>query len=383
MRDISYDGLTTQYGGSSLSLLVADLLEGHTVVDMAYTSEPEPVIWSVRGDGVMLGTTYDGDNNIRGWHIHDTPYGQWEYACSVREPMEDVRYDSVDRTLPLHQRRRYFERYRSRSMLGDIRKSHCVDAGVRYESPFEEGAPLALDPLSMTRAAASPVTFAVSDAVDIVHWMRKEGKRVPGPHHKKRYEIKSTTATLLEFRAVGAGADIDGTDVLDFPVLEFGVYLAENTIKRGMQHLANETTLDVLANGLYYANLTVTGDGDLVLPGGVKASQFSIGWRYDADFGTLPIEGLDPAGESNIGKDIAVKRPVLLFYNSHKGSVGPDVDRIRELAQETDANFNDELQLFSEAHVADMQPARNEGTFFYRHSKPTPVTILATVLIHD
>lgn len=40
------------------------------VTDMAFQSQPLSVLWSVRGDGVLLGFTYERDQEVTAWHRH-------------------------------------------------------------------------------------------------------------------------------------------------------------------------------------------------------------------------------------------------------------------------------------------------------------------------
>lgn len=40
------------------------------ILDMAYQSQPLSVLWSVRSDGVLLGFTYERDQEVTAWHRH-------------------------------------------------------------------------------------------------------------------------------------------------------------------------------------------------------------------------------------------------------------------------------------------------------------------------
>lgn len=62
--------------------LTTDLLEGHTIVDMAYQKAPHSIIWMVRDDGVLLSLTYRPDQGVQAWAIHDTD-GEVESVCCI------------------------------------------------------------------------------------------------------------------------------------------------------------------------------------------------------------------------------------------------------------------------------------------------------------
>jgi hypothetical protein len=38
--------------------------------DLTYTAQPQPIVWAVRGDGVLLGFTYEREQEVLGWHRH-------------------------------------------------------------------------------------------------------------------------------------------------------------------------------------------------------------------------------------------------------------------------------------------------------------------------
>lgn len=50
--------------------LLAEHITGTGIVDMDYQQEPDSVLWCVRDDGVLLGMTYERDQDVVGWHRH-------------------------------------------------------------------------------------------------------------------------------------------------------------------------------------------------------------------------------------------------------------------------------------------------------------------------
>jgi hypothetical protein len=86
------------FDSSDLTLFASHLVEGYTIVDWDVRSRsPHSVIWAVRDDGVLLGLTYLREQDIWGWHRHDTD-GAVENVCVVPEGTEDAVYLVVKRT---------------------------------------------------------------------------------------------------------------------------------------------------------------------------------------------------------------------------------------------------------------------------------------------
>lgn len=70
VRELSYsfekDGLTSV----DLTLLAEHFTAGFTLEELAYSQDPQPIIWVRRSDGRLLGLTYEKEQQVNGWHIH-------------------------------------------------------------------------------------------------------------------------------------------------------------------------------------------------------------------------------------------------------------------------------------------------------------------------
>ena len=63
------DGLD-KWGAPDLSVLSEHLTETG-IVDMCWQQEPDSIIWLVRGDGMLASVTYDRDQDVTAWALHD------------------------------------------------------------------------------------------------------------------------------------------------------------------------------------------------------------------------------------------------------------------------------------------------------------------------
>ena len=71
VREFIYDFGTDSYQGNDLSVLADHLLVsplGYT--EMAYAEEPDRVVWVVDDQGSLLGLTYNREQGVSGWHVH-------------------------------------------------------------------------------------------------------------------------------------------------------------------------------------------------------------------------------------------------------------------------------------------------------------------------
>ena len=128
-REMAYSWQGGGYVTGDLSLRAPHLFDGMTIVDMAFSKAPYPIVWMVSSDGKLLGLTYVPEQQIGAWHWHDTD-GLFESVAVVAEGDEDVLYAVVRRTIGGVQKR-YVERMRPRPFAT---QADCffVDSGLTY-----------------------------------------------------------------------------------------------------------------------------------------------------------------------------------------------------------------------------------------------------------
>lgn len=129
IRELSYSWEASAYRSIDASIMAPHRFNGYTVTDLAYSRAPDSLLWAVRDDGVLLGLTYVPDQQVYGWHAHDTD-GVFESVCTVPENNEDVLYAIVRRTIGARTVR-YIERLRTR-VFTQIEQAFYVDSGLTY-----------------------------------------------------------------------------------------------------------------------------------------------------------------------------------------------------------------------------------------------------------
>lgn len=129
IRELAYSWEANAYRTTDATIMAPHRFNGRTVKDLAYARAPDSLLWAVRDDGVLLGMTYVPDQQVYGWHAHDTD-GAFESVCVVPEGNEDVLYAVVRRTIGASTLR-YVERLRTR-ILTDQADAFFVDSGLTY-----------------------------------------------------------------------------------------------------------------------------------------------------------------------------------------------------------------------------------------------------------
>lgn len=130
LRDLAFDQQVEGLAGRDLTLFASHLFDGFTITNLDYQETPHSIVWACRSDGALLGLTYLRDQEVWGWHRHDSgAAARFEDVCVVPEATGDVVYLLVRRTIG-GVFRRSIEKLESRTILNWARDGFFVDAGL-------------------------------------------------------------------------------------------------------------------------------------------------------------------------------------------------------------------------------------------------------------
>jgi len=69
LRELAYNFDVDGYLAPDMTILAEHISEGG-ITQMAYQQEPNSILWCVRGDGQLIGFTYQRDQQVTAWHRH-------------------------------------------------------------------------------------------------------------------------------------------------------------------------------------------------------------------------------------------------------------------------------------------------------------------------
>lgn len=128
VRDLFHAAQTTGYQGNDLTVFSSHLFDGHTIVDWACQETPNPTVWAVRDDGILLCLTYLREHEIWGWTRCELANdGIVESVCQVPEDGEEVIYFVVRRGDD-----RFIEKLTSR-FFTDVKDAIFLDSALSYD----------------------------------------------------------------------------------------------------------------------------------------------------------------------------------------------------------------------------------------------------------
>ena len=97
VRRVTYSSEEEKFIGSNLTVLAEHVTAGG-ITQMAFQQQPNAILWTVTGDGELVGMTFENEQNVYGWHRHITN-GLIESVAVVYGTDADEVWVSVLRTI--------------------------------------------------------------------------------------------------------------------------------------------------------------------------------------------------------------------------------------------------------------------------------------------
>ena len=361
VRDLAFKNESGKFVGDELTVMARHLFEGgNTIVDWDYAKEPYGIVWIVRSDGALIGLTYLPEQQVVGWHQHNTD-GFFERVCVITENNVDTPYFVVRRTVG-GATVRYLERMAVRDR-SDILDSFFVDCGLRYDGRNTSATTMTITGASYAGGAsvtltASTAKFASTDIGDAIQFPNAAGN--------VRAEItaftSSTVVTALLQSPVPAALQGIATTTWTF---------ARDTFS-GLSHLEGKTVA-ILADGSPEVPRAVVGGSvTLAQPAGVVA----IGLPYVGDIETLNVNIF---GAPSIADNSYVIPKVSVMVEKTLGlKAGPDASNLYDFGlQPVDFDYNAPWPLQTEIDNAFILTGwKKGGHVLIRQDQPLPATVL-------
>lgn len=376
VRAFGYSFQQDKYRGPELSLLAAHLLEKYGIVSWAYQRKPEPRVYAVREDGVLLTLTFDSDQEVIAWTRWQTK-GKFKRVAVLRNPSgaigsEDGVYFVVERKVG-GQTRQFLEKLSSR-IFSDPRDCRFVDSGLSYDNPVTITG-VTFGPVVVTAAGHGLENGDEVEFSDIV-WEPTLGdagaETQPDQLNYDRFYVVNATTDTFEL-----------TDLSDVTVAGTGynAYSSGGYVRkcasgfRGFDHLEGESLVGLI-DGNVFRDLVVT-NGRVDLPDGITAARAHIGLPYKSEVETLDIE--DP-GRTIQGYFRSIDSVVMKFERTRGLWIGPDEANLSELKMREYENMGDPIELLTGSKTIELNNGWNtQGRILARQIDPVPFTLLSTV----
>jgi hypothetical protein len=362
------------FAAGDLTLFSAHLFRGYELTSVAYQKIPDSIVWYVRDDGKLLGMTYLPEQQLVGWHWHDTDGFVESIAC-IPEGQEDALYMVVRRTINGVQKR-YVERMATRQVLS-IENAFFVDSGLTYDGRNTDisktmqltGGVNWIYPEVVTMTASGHTPFTV-DSVGVEYAIRFQATDVYGEVTTAGVRVQVTSyisPTVVSVKLlIVCPETLRGHAIADWSRMA-------KTIS-GLSHLEGKT-VSILADGSVHPQRVVT-DGSVVLQ--EAAGVAHIGLPYQSDMETLDLE-LKNGNETVLDKKIAVTSLTVMVEESRGIFAGKDKNSLYEAKTERETYEQALDAITGQVEINISNDWNGKGRVFIRQSDPLPLSVLAVI----
>lgn len=362
------------FAADDLTLFSTHLFRGHELTNVAYQKIPDSIVWYVRDDGILLGLTYLPEQQLVGWHWHDTDGFVESIAC-IPEGQEDALYMVVRRTINGVQKR-YVERMASRQIIS-IEDAFFVDCGLTYDGRNTDQA--------KTMILGGGTTWEYPELVNMsaVGHTPFTAASIGHNYSLKRTIIDANGDTSTDIVRVEV-VSVPNTSVVIAKLLiacpeSLRTHATADWARQvktlsGLGHLEGKT-VSILADGSVHPQRVVSG-GSIVLQ--EAAGIAHVGLQYISDMETLDLE-LKNANETVQDKKIAITGLTVRVEESRGIFAGKDKNHLYEHKTDRD-EYEPPIELLTgQAEIAISNDWQGKGRVFIRQTDPLPLSVLAVI----
>ena len=352
VKEVTFSLDTDGLVGRDLTVLGEHLARGG-LTDMVWQQEPELILWFVRGDGTLIGLSYDPANNTIGWHQHPLGNsGVVESITAIPSGVEDQVYMSVKRTINSETVRHivfmkpiYFDE--------DLTEAFYVDSGLTYTGTAAATSTLSSDitDTATSLQIASALNFAATGLIKIDDEVIAYDSRTPGGAFPGIVGTVTRGSNGTTAAAHSAGATV--TDV-------------SPTTITGLNHLEGET-VQIAGDGEARTDKTVSG-GSITTD--LRVAKAHIGYGYDSIVETMRMEAGADDGIAQ-GKIKRIHGVTVRFLDTFGADVGPDTSSLDSISFDAGVLFSGDKEInFPSGY-------ENEARIVVRQNEPLPMSIIA------
>jgi hypothetical protein len=337
---------TDSYVSSPLTKLARHITEGK-IINIAYQQEPDPIVWFVRGDGVLLSMTYYISEKVVAWSRHITD-GKYESVAVIHGPDEDEVWTSV-----LRGNKRTIEYFMPRE-FGNKEDAFFVDCGLTFDGGdwVQVTGASQTNPVVITYTGNDPVNGWEVYITDISGMDEINGNT---------YIVANVNTSANTFELSG----IDGTAYGAF--VSGGKYRRVENKFSGLNHLEGKT-VDVCVDGAAHTPCEVV-NGEITLDS--YYNKIHAGLHYEMKLQPMKLEVQSMTGSSQ-AKIKRIEALTVRFYNTIGCKAGETEDEVKDLI------FGENAELFSGDISMEFKGDYGlSADIFFLHDQPLPCTIIS------
>ena len=390
IRELAYNFDVDGYIAPDMTILAEHITEGG-LTQIAYQQEPNQIVYGVRGDGELVGLTYQREQQVTAWHRHIfggrfgvatltvSDYANIVNGTKLTLTKSDgttVDFTSTTGTAGTNEFKTQTNNNTTATNLKTAINAHAnftatVNSAVVTitETAHEATGYLTIKSFDSTRLTATSEGKAVVESAAVI------------PTDDTEYQVyviikrtvNNITRRYVEFLNV---FDFDETDNSSFNFLDSELSYSGSAVSTlsGLDHLEGQV-VSILADGATHPNRTVSS-GSITLDRSAKSVKVSL--AYTSLLQTMRLNAGSQNGTSQ-GKTKRIYDITVRMFETIGVEVGPDLNNMERIPFRSSADLMDEgIPPFTgDKEVEFRGNYETDGFIFVRQTQPLPFTILS------
>jgi len=390
LRELAYNFDVDGYLAPDMTILAEHITEGG-VSQLAYQQEPNQIIWGVRGDGELIGLTYQREQQVTAWHRHifGGRFGNATITVTDYANIDDgtrIIFTKADGTTTTFTSATSSTTGKFHTTSSNNQTATNLKTLIDADSDFT--ATVSSNVVTITETSPLSTGFLTVKSLDDSTRLAKtdEGKAVCEsvaviPTDDTEYQtwvivkrtINGSTRRFVEYIN---NFDFTETDNTTFNFLDSALSYSGSaaTTISGLDHLEGQT-VSILADGATHPDKTVSS-GSVTLDR--SATNVKLGLAYKSILQTMRLNAGSQNGTSQ-AKTKRIYEITIRLYESVGVEVGESLDNMERIPFRTSSDPMDEgIPVFTGDKTVEFRGNYDtDGFIFVRQTQPLPLTILS------
>ena len=378
VREFAYRFEDDAYVAPDMTLL-AEHITGDGIDDVDFAQEPESIYWAVREDGVLLGMTYQREEDVVAWHRH--LFGGTDQNCTIT--VSD--YDNIQTGTTLKFTKSDGTTVTFTSTTGtagtDEFKTETnndttadnIYTAINTHADFTVANPAAaiVTVFETTPAGTGLLTVESSDTVRLTTTDEKTSKvkSVASISETLENQVWIVIERIVNGSTVKYVEYLDSTLNMDSGLS--GTVTGSSTTVTSLDHLEGETVQILIDDAVYPVQKVSSGAITVSLPSTFASKTIEVGLGYKSTIKTMRVEAGAEAGTAQ-GRKKRYNEVTVRLYNTVGATVNGDQIPFRTSA----SPMGQPISSFTgDKRVSNLGWDR-EGQVTVQQTQPLPMTIL-------
>jgi len=378
VREFAYRFEDDAYVAPDMTLL-AEHITGDGIDDVDFAQEPESIYWAVREDGVLLGMTYQREEDVVAWHRH--LFGGTDQNCTIT--VSD--YDNIQTGTTLKFTKSDGTTVTFTSTTGtagtdefktETNNNTTADnifTAINTHADFTVANPAAaiVTVFETTPAGTGLLTVESSDTVRLTVTNEKTSKvkSVASISETLENQVWIVIERIVNGSTVKYVEYLDNTLNMDSGLS--GTVTGSSTTVTSLDHLEGETVQILIDDAVYPVQKVSSGAITVSLPSTFASKTIEVGLGYKSTIKTMRVEAGAEAGTAQ-GRKKRYNEVTVRLYNTVGATVNGDQIPFRTSA----SPMGQPISSFTgDKRVSNLGWDR-DGQVTVQQTQPLPMTIL-------